>query len=312
MFTSSIALDIDTKRLKEDLNCDLKIIPTYYVEHHPDSKDPDAYLQCMVNQHLAGKTCYDFAILAIGTNDITDLDTVNAPPTTLTNNVADQTKTIVEVAETLAAENNLDVFIVDKPPRYDPPTSDPTGMYAKLSKYSNGVLASSVGMTPRLFIVDQSSLGRSGVKARSDIYRPDGLHLTSKGISFYTSNITKCLLECYADMAIPKQQTTRQHSSSHVHDQGYGRVRHSDFTSGGGGGQDRRRDRPPQDRPGYGYPGGQSPYSPYPAYPQPPPPGWGSGGWGGKQKQRRQRQDQNWDYSSNAGYSGGFRGDRRY
>ena len=155
MFTSSIALDINTKKLKDDLNCDLKIIPTYYVHHHPDSKDPDAYLECMVNQHLAGKSGYDFAILATGTNDITELDVDNAPPTTLTNSVADQTKTLVEVAETLAAEHNLDVFLVDKPPRFDPTTKDPTGMYSKLSKYANGVLASSVGMTPRLFIVDQ-------------------------------------------------------------------------------------------------------------------------------------------------------------
>ena len=205
MFTSSIALDINTKKLKEDLNCELKIIPTYYVHNHPDSQDPDAYLECMVNQHLAGKSGYDFDILATGTNDITDLDVGNAPPTTLTNNVADQTKTIVEVAETLATENNLDVFLVDKPPRLDPTSKDPTGMYSKLSKYSNGVLASSVGMTPRLFIVDQSSLARSGVKARSDIFKPDGLHLTTKGLNFYTSNITRCLLECYEDMAIPKQ-----------------------------------------------------------------------------------------------------------
>ena len=58
MFTSSIALDINNKKLKEDLNCELKIIPTYYVHNHPDSQDPDAYLECMVNQHLAGKSGY--------------------------------------------------------------------------------------------------------------------------------------------------------------------------------------------------------------------------------------------------------------
>ena len=55
---------------------------------------------------------------------------------------------------------------MEKPPRYDPVESDPSGMYAKLSKYSNGVLASSVGMTPRLYIVDQTTLTRSGTRAR--------------------------------------------------------------------------------------------------------------------------------------------------
>ena len=74
----------------------------------------------MVNQHLAGKGCYDFAIIATGINDISDLDIENSPPTTLSNLVADQTKAIVDVAENLVSENNIDIFIVDKPPRYDP------------------------------------------------------------------------------------------------------------------------------------------------------------------------------------------------
>ena len=64
LFTSSIGLNIDKNRLKEELNCDLKVIPTYHVEHHADAKDPDAYLQCMVNQHLSGKPDFDFAIIA--------------------------------------------------------------------------------------------------------------------------------------------------------------------------------------------------------------------------------------------------------
>ena len=44
------------------------------------SKDPDAYLQCMVNQHLSGKSDqYDFAIIATGESDLTEIDTENLP-----------------------------------------------------------------------------------------------------------------------------------------------------------------------------------------------------------------------------------------
>ena len=307
IFASHSALDIDTKKIKSDLNCELKIIPTDYVLPQTGSSDPDSYLQCMVNQHLAGKDCYDFAIIATGMNDISDLDVENTPPTTLTSNVADQTKTIVEVAENLVNENNIDIFIVDKPPRYDLADKDPTGMYAKLTKYSNGVLASSVGMTPRLFIVDQSNLARSGAKARSDIYRPDGLSLTNKGLGFYTSSLTKSLSDCYPDMTAPKHPSPTQ-----AHDQGQGGGR-----NGGGarGGQGRRgdhwdrRDRQHQDRPGYGFPG-NLPY-PYPNYP-PPPPGWDRGGWGGPRQQGHRRRD-NWDSNegyrgrNSGGYSGGYR-----
>ena len=312
MFASHSALDIDTQKIKNDLNCDLKIIPTEYVLHHTDSSDPDSYLECVVNQHLAGKGCYDFAIIATGINDISDLDIENTPPTTLTNHVADQTKAMVDVAKNLVSENNIDIFIVDKPPRYDPSEKDSTGMYNKLTKYSNGVLASSVGMTSRLSIVDQSNLARSGTKARSDIFRPDGLLLTSKGLSFYTSSIVKSLTDCYPDMTVPGQTSPTQ-AHGHGHGQGGGR---NDGTRAGRG-QGRRsdhrdgRDRQHQDRPGYGYPGGL-PY-PYHNYPPPPPPGWDRGGWGAPRQQRPSRRD-NWDRSEQfRGYSGGYNGSyRRY
>ena len=207
MFSSSISCDIDTNKLRETLNCDLEIIPTHHIHHHPGSTDPDTHPQSMVNQHLSAKGCYDFAILATGSSDISELDVKNTPPTTLTSAVADQTKTMVEIAESLSTNNNINMFIVEHSPRYDPPTQDPTGMYSKLAKYSNGVLASSVGVTPRLFIVEQSSLARFGAKPRSDVFKPDGVHLTSKGLSYYTSNITRSLMECYPDMAMT---TTRQ------------------------------------------------------------------------------------------------------
>ena len=301
MFTDSIAVDLDPTKLKHDLNCDLKVVPTNFIHHHPSSADPDAYLQCMVDQHLAGKTCYDFAIIAVGANDITEMDIESSPPTTLTNSVADQTKVLVQVAETLATENNLDIFLVDKPPRYDLTTRDSMGMLAKLSKYANGVLASSVGMTPRLSIIDQSSLARSSLKARSDIYKPDGLHLTPKGLTFYTANVTRALQELYPDMAVPKQTVSQEQSRQ----PNTGSPPRQDRTQGRGG----RRDRPYQDWPGYGYAGpvGQFHHPPYPDYPPPPPPGWHGGNWGGNRQQRQPRpNNHNWDSGRNVGYSGGY------
>ena len=120
LFSSSIGLNIDKNRLKDELNCELKVIPTYHVEHHSDAKDPDAYLQCMVNQHLSGKTDFDFAIIATGSNDITRLDTETMPPTTLFSRVEEQSKLAVEIAIKITTENDINVFLVEKPPRYDP------------------------------------------------------------------------------------------------------------------------------------------------------------------------------------------------
>ena len=128
MFSSSISLDSDLNLYKEELNCDLKIIPTHYIEENPSSRDPDAYLQCMINKHLVGKPEYDFAIIATRSNDISDLESDNSPPTTLFQKSSDQSKLLVEVAEALTLSEGIDVLILEKPPRYDPPTNDSTCM----------------------------------------------------------------------------------------------------------------------------------------------------------------------------------------
>ena len=167
MFTSSIALDTDIQRYKDELNAELKIIPTYYIQENRSARDPDAYLGCMVNQHLRGKSGYNFALLATGTNNITDLATDTSPVTTLFSEVSGQSTILFDVAESLVKEMNIDVFIVDKPPRYDA-AADPTGMKQKLTKYSNGVLASTTGATPRIFLVEQASLARTAAKGRAD------------------------------------------------------------------------------------------------------------------------------------------------
>ena len=72
-------MDINTKKFMEELQCDFRIIPTYYIEQHSRAHDPDAYLQCMVNQHLVEKDKYNFPIIATGTNDITALDGDTSP-----------------------------------------------------------------------------------------------------------------------------------------------------------------------------------------------------------------------------------------
>ena len=121
---------------------------------------------------------------------ISDLDVENSPPTTLFTEVSEQSRTVFDIAESVSKDMDIDVFIVDKTPRYDT-SDDPSGMKQKLTKYSNGVLASSTGATPRIFLVEQASLARAGVKARSEIFQQDGVHLTTKGLNFYTTNVIK-------------------------------------------------------------------------------------------------------------------------
>lgn len=296
MFCSSIALNSDVKRYKDELNVDLKIIPTDYILENTCTQDRDAFLGCMVNQHLRGNSEYSFAILATGEKDITDLDVDNSPPTTLFSEVSEQSRALSDIAESVAKDMEIDVFVVDKPPRYDT-TSDPTGMKQKLTKYSNGVLASNTGATPRIFLVEQASLARAGVKARSDIFQQDGLHLTNKGLNFYTTNIIDSVKECFTDTKLLRQHTAGRvggqvggragsdgggHPQIHREGRGQGRGNHGQ-NGGGQRGRDRRDNRNHTQQ----------------YYPPAPPPwtGRGRGRWG---------RDSYWDYPDQ-NFGGGYR-----
>ena len=209
MFTSSIAINTDIKRYEDELKCDLKIVATDFIEPNANASEPDSYLGAMVNQHLRGKSEYHFAIIATGTNDITKLDP-DSPPTTSFSEVSTQSQTLFDVAESITKEMNIDVFVVDKPPRYDS-AADPMGMKQKLTKYSNGVLASTTGPTPKIFLVEQASLGRSAEKARAEIFQNDGINLTTKGVNFYNKNIINVISECYPEtLQLQKQEVRGQ------------------------------------------------------------------------------------------------------
>ena len=274
MFTSSVAVDTDTKRYKDELNCELKIIPTEYVEENMTATDPESYLGNMVNQHLRHSSGYNFAIFATGTSDITYLDTENSPATTLFSRVSSQSKTLFDIAESITKDMDIDVFVVDKPPRYD--IGEATGIKQKLTKYSNGVLASSTGAASRIFLVEQASLARTAVKARADIFEKDGVNLTTKGLNFYNTNIINVMKECFPDtVSYLDQHRAPQQDQGQASGNGHRGAR--------GQGQGNRGQGPR----GYGHSDrgqGQHQY-------QRGGPGWGGGGGrSGRQNQHRARQ----------------------
>ena len=151
----------------------------------------------MVNQPLRGKSGYQFAILATGDSDITDLDVDNFPPTAFFSEVSTQSSTLSDIADSLVKELDIDVFVIDKTPRYDTNT-DPTGIKQKLTKYSNGVLATNTGAKAKIFLVEQASLARPAGKGRSDIFQQDGIHLTT--------NIINVMRDVYPDTQKRLQQ----------------------------------------------------------------------------------------------------------
>ena len=81
------------------------------------------------------------AILATGSNDITAMDTAASSLESLYSVVSEQSRTLFNTAEPLTKQKNMDVFLVEKTPKYDL-HNDPDGINQKLTNFSSSVLAS--------------------------------------------------------------------------------------------------------------------------------------------------------------------------
>ena len=159
----------------------------------------------------------------------------------------------------------------------NPTASDPLSMKQKVNKYSNSLLSTTLGLTPRVFIVEQGSLARSSVRARNDLYQPDGVHLTTKGLYYHSSNLITAMQELYPDTKhiVPAEDNERgaaRGGQSGSHSPGRDRER------GGDGRQQRQRDNR------------------------------GQGGWRNQNRGERYRDQPSDNYSDNRGWRGGQRG----
>ena len=186
----------------------------------------------------------------------------------------------------------LDIFISEKPPRYDPEPTDPAAMKQKLSRYANGVLATASLPAERIILVEQTGLGRSSERARSDIYDKDGIHLTPRGLNMFTSNVIAAVRDYYGDIKISESKSPPVRE----HDQGQGRRdRRGDNRGSGRGNNNHNEQHSDHWRGGPRNPGRGDNWSNHR-----PANRWHSRGRG------RGDQSGHWDYYGDEGYRGGY------
>ena len=147
---------------------------------------------------------YNFVVIAAGSTDITTLNIESESVVTMYEQVKSHTGILCDTVQAIAQEMDMDVFLVENPPRYDPTVADPLSIKQKVNKYSNSLLSTTLGLTPRVFIVEQGSLARSSVKARNDLYQADGVHLTTRGLFYHSSNLITAMQDTYEDTKLIK------------------------------------------------------------------------------------------------------------
>ena len=194
--TSSIGLKLDMYDLQEKLNSDITAFETYHIEQNVNAKDPELYLKKNLKE-LENKPGIDFLILATGTNDITVLDVENEDIGELTYTVCDQSKNLVHLAKEVSEKYNVDVFVVERPPR-----GDDNRTYSELNLAANGLYPSLIYPLKKVHYIPLPSLHKLPEKSRKNLFTNIGVpvHLKPWGLKLLRNDIVTGVKAVYKDI----------------------------------------------------------------------------------------------------------------
>ena len=204
MFSDSIALKCGKERLEKELQSKIKVVPTYHIEKHSESRNPENYLNKMLDDELEA-TKVDFAIIAVGANDISDLDHDNLDLNELNTAASDHSKNVVFLATRAAKKHNIDIFIVERAPRNDSENK------ILLNGSANGLYMSLITPVDKLHLVTLPSLSNH-YGMRKDCFLVDGIHPTNKGVGLLGKDICAGIKAKYTDL---RKNNDREHGGTH-------------------------------------------------------------------------------------------------
>ena len=141
----------------------------------------------------------DFVVLQVLSNEISSLD-LNKPLDALFGEVTKDVEEILKLADVLVSKYKTEVFISEKPPRYEPNDKDRNGVKAKLSEASNALLVSKSISMDRVHVISQGRLACNPGKQHDERYQTDGIHLTPKGVFFLNNNWITKIKEVFTDI----------------------------------------------------------------------------------------------------------------
>ena len=200
-FSSSIGLQCDLRDLQNNLNSEIHTVKTFHIEKHTNAKDPEMFLR--KNLDILDESGHiDYIILSVGTNDITKLD-LGEDIGDLIDTACEHSKNLVHLANQTAQKYNIDVFIVERPARFDKEDRDPEGKRSILTISANGLFHSLITPLKRVHYIPLPSL--SPGRAKKDCFVKDGVHLSSKGEQLFCHDIEVGVKAVFSDI---KKETT--------------------------------------------------------------------------------------------------------
>jgi lysophospholipase L1-like esterase len=141
----------------------------------------------------------DYIILSVGTNDITKLD-LGEGIGDLIDSACEHSKNLVHLANQTSQKYDIDVFIVERPARFDTEDRDPEGKRPILTESANGLFHSLITPLKRVHYIPLPSL-RPG-RAQLDSFVKDGVHLSQKGEQIFCQEIEKGVKIVFSDLKV--------------------------------------------------------------------------------------------------------------
>ena len=142
--TDSIGSIADIRHLEESTNTLIYREKAFGAQYKADAFKPNHNF-CYASMNTSSKRDYKYAVLQGSTTDITNLDTSAG----LTGNIEFYKQEVLIASQNMisAARNIIlrnpsveKVLILDRTPRFDPPSTDPSSLKPKLSLYANQML----------------------------------------------------------------------------------------------------------------------------------------------------------------------------
>ena len=198
-FSSSIGLGCDMRVLQDRLDSEITAIPTYHIEKRQEVRDPELNLKNNLKVELDKNEKVDFIIVGVGTNDITKLNTENEDITKLTTKAWDQAKDIVHLANEASQKYNVEVFVVEKPPRDDGAEKDPNGFLNLCNVSSNGLYPSLIKPLDKVHFIPLPSLHTLPDSSMKNLFK-DGVHLKNWGTRLLTQDMIRGVKSVFKDI----------------------------------------------------------------------------------------------------------------
>ena len=195
--SSSIGLGCNMEEMENRLDCEIIPIPTYHIEKRVGARDPELNLKENLKLELEKRKNIDLLIIATGSNDITFLDTKNKDVSDLITTACNQSREIVQLANEAAQKYDLDVFVVEKPPRDETTNNDPL---SDCSISSNGLFHSLITPLEKVHYVPLPSLQKISEQSRMNLFDDDGIHLKRWGLKLLSEDIISGVKKVYKDI----------------------------------------------------------------------------------------------------------------